>query len=242
MNINDKIREARIKAGLTQEQAADRLAVSRQTMSHWENGKTYPDIASVVRMSDLYGVSLDYLLKDVPEGGAADERYGPAAGEETDEIAAQSAKERGMNDYISYLEESTNIVKKKAAVSRILVLGIYLLIWALAIISFWAGLQQDALGYGLVILFTGLPAATFVVCAITGGANYFGRAKWFLCPAFGVLHLLSNYLTYTLSNMIHFGRFLFPVDYTLLFLGIIVSAAGMLAGKFIRLLISYVRP
>ncbi len=63
MDIGFKIKNARIKAEFTQEQAAEALGVSRQTVSNWENEKTYPDIISVVKMSDLYTVSLDELLK-----------------------------------------------------------------------------------------------------------------------------------------------------------------------------------
>ena len=64
MDIGVKIKNARIKANLTQEQAAETLGVSRQTISNWENEKTYPDIVSVVKMSDLYDISLDRLLKE----------------------------------------------------------------------------------------------------------------------------------------------------------------------------------
>ena len=63
MEIGKKLKQARLGAKLTQEQAAERLFVSRQTISNWENEKTYPDIASVVRLSDLYSISLDELLK-----------------------------------------------------------------------------------------------------------------------------------------------------------------------------------
>ena len=61
MELFEKLKAARAQAGLTQEQAAEALLVSRQTVSNWETGKTYPDIVSVVKMSDLYGVSLDAL-------------------------------------------------------------------------------------------------------------------------------------------------------------------------------------
>lgn len=63
MEIGKKLKQARLGARLTQEQAAEQLFVSRQTISNWENEKTYPDIASVVRLSDLYSISLDELLK-----------------------------------------------------------------------------------------------------------------------------------------------------------------------------------
>ena len=63
MEIGKKLKAARQSSGLTQEQVAERLYVSRQTISNWENEKSYPDIVSVVRLSDLYSISLDDLLK-----------------------------------------------------------------------------------------------------------------------------------------------------------------------------------
>lgn len=61
--IAEKIRNARKEKEYTQEQVAEHLKVSRQTISNWENGKSLPDIINVIRMSELYDVSLDELLK-----------------------------------------------------------------------------------------------------------------------------------------------------------------------------------
>ena len=63
MEIGKKLKNARIEAGLTQEKAAEKIDVSRQTISNWENEKSYPDTISVIALSDLYSVSLDELLK-----------------------------------------------------------------------------------------------------------------------------------------------------------------------------------
>lgn len=63
MEIGKKLKNARIEAGLTQEKAAEKIDVSRQTISNWGNEKSYPDIISVIALSDLYSVSLDELLK-----------------------------------------------------------------------------------------------------------------------------------------------------------------------------------
>ena len=82
MEIGAKIKEARTRTGLTQEQAAEALGVSRKTVSNWENEKTYPGIVSVVKMSDLYAVSLDRLLKD-GEGGS---EYLDYLGDSTDTV------------------------------------------------------------------------------------------------------------------------------------------------------------
>ncbi|SHH35252.1 DNA-binding transcriptional regulator, XRE-family HTH domain [Clostridium collagenovorans DSM 3089] len=63
MDVGKKIKDARVKSGLTQEKVAEKIEVSRQTISNWENEKSYPDIISVIRLSDIYSISLDELLK-----------------------------------------------------------------------------------------------------------------------------------------------------------------------------------
>lgn len=63
MEIGKKLKEARIVSGHTQEEIAEEIQVSRQTISNWENEKCYPDIISVIALSDVYGISLDELLK-----------------------------------------------------------------------------------------------------------------------------------------------------------------------------------
>ncbi|MDV7719996.1 helix-turn-helix domain-containing protein [Pediococcus ethanolidurans] len=64
MEISDKLKQCRINKSLTQAQVAETLHVSRKTISGWENGRSYPDVNSFVKLSDLYGVSLDLLLRD----------------------------------------------------------------------------------------------------------------------------------------------------------------------------------
>ena len=63
MEIGKKLKEARLNRDLTQEVIAEKLNVSRQTISNWENEKSYPDIISVIELSNLYSISLDDLLK-----------------------------------------------------------------------------------------------------------------------------------------------------------------------------------
>lgn len=63
MEIEKKLKDIREKAGLTQEQLAEAIMVSRQTISNWENGKSLPDIISIIKLSELYKISVDELLK-----------------------------------------------------------------------------------------------------------------------------------------------------------------------------------
>lgn len=68
MNLADKIINLRKQNGWSQEELAERLDVSRQSVSKWESGQSMPDIPKIVALSNLFSVSTDYLLKeDIPE-------------------------------------------------------------------------------------------------------------------------------------------------------------------------------
>ena len=63
MEIGSQIRNRRLDAGLSQEELAEQIFVTRQTLSNWENDKTYPDINSLLRLSSVFNISLDELVK-----------------------------------------------------------------------------------------------------------------------------------------------------------------------------------
>lgn len=63
MEMSKQIKKYRLKLHLSQEELADKIFVTRQTISNWENGKNYPDINSIVLLSTLFGISLDILVK-----------------------------------------------------------------------------------------------------------------------------------------------------------------------------------
>lgn len=62
--FSEKLLELRRREGLSQEQLADRLGVTRQSVSKWESGAAVPELTKLVALSDLFGVSVDYLVKD----------------------------------------------------------------------------------------------------------------------------------------------------------------------------------
>ena len=107
-DIGSKIKAARLEKNMMQEQVAVLLEVSRQTISNWENAKSYPDIVSVIKMSECYDVSLDYLLKG----------------------------EQKMNTYYDYLEESTNVVKSNTKRNKTVTILSYLMIWTVSMLVF----------------------------------------------------------------------------------------------------------
>lgn len=64
MILADKIINERKKNGWSQEELAEKLSVSRQSVSKWEGAQAVPDLQKVIQMADIFGVSTDYLLKD----------------------------------------------------------------------------------------------------------------------------------------------------------------------------------
>lgn len=202
-DIGCKIKAARIEKKLTQEQVAELLGVSRQTISNWENEKSYPDIISVIKMSECYDVSLDYLLKG----------------------------EQKMKSYYDYLEESTNVVKSNANRNKIITILSYLLIWAFAMIVFWFFTSgSDAMGYSLMFLWFILPISTFIVSIVIGKNNFWGKGKWAFTLFFGVMYMLAEYGTFKMANNIAFNKLNAP-DLGMIVAGAIISAIGMLVGS-----------
>ena len=63
MELNEQIKKYRTEMNLSQEELAEKIYVTRQSISNWENGKTYPDIHSLLSLSSLFGISLDQLVK-----------------------------------------------------------------------------------------------------------------------------------------------------------------------------------
>lgn len=64
MKFNEKLIKLRKENKLTQDKLAEKINISTQSISKWENGHGYPDIENLMKISDLYNLSLDELLKD----------------------------------------------------------------------------------------------------------------------------------------------------------------------------------
>ncbi|MCL2576211.1 MAG: helix-turn-helix transcriptional regulator [Defluviitaleaceae bacterium] len=69
MKFEEKIQILRKQYNLSQEKLAEMVGVSRQSISKWELGEASPDIVNIVRLSEVFNVSTDYLLKGAPIGG-----------------------------------------------------------------------------------------------------------------------------------------------------------------------------
>ena len=169
MEIGSKLKYARNEKRLTQEQAAEALGVSRQTISNWENNRSYPDIMSVIKMSDIYSVSLDHLLKE----------------------------EQSMNQtYQEFLEESTNTVKAKRRLEKVILISTYFLIWALALVIFWSVRSSIISDCNIVFRWILLPMLLLVGTIIVAKNDYWGKGNWFCVPVAAITYLAVPYTQY----------------------------------------------
>lgn len=104
MILSDKIILLRKKNNLTQEELAEKLGVSRQSVSKWEMGNSIPDINKIIQLSDVFGVKTDYLLKNEID----DIEYSDDTVEELE--AKKTISVEDANDFMSAYEEYSNNV------------------------------------------------------------------------------------------------------------------------------------
>ena len=207
MEIGHILKNARTRASITQEQAAEAIGVSRQTISNWENGKTFPDIVSVIKMSDVYSVSLDQLLKE----------------------------ESPMKQtYLEYLKESTDTVKSNEKKEKLILSCVTFGVWALAVIAFW--LVKDSMGaagYALSVAWGILPILFFSASCILGMRGYYGRWKWLAAVLFSVMYALSGSVSTVATEDALYRSVVWP-DLAKLPIGLIISLTGLGIGHLIR--------
>lgn len=152
MILADKISLLRKQNGWSQEELAEQLGVSRQSVSKWELGAAIPDLERIVKMSSLFGVSTDYLLKDEVE-----ETPGPAV------EVTESGNARSVS-----LEEANEFMDLTERLSRQIALAVSLLILSPNVLIILAGLSE--LGDGRISenRAAGIGTAVLLLCVVVG--------------------------------------------------------------------------
>ena len=160
MILADKIIDLRKKNGWSQEELAEKLGVSRQSISKWEGAQSVPDMGRIVQLSELFGVSTDYLLKDSLEL--------PSPAE--DASGDSPVRTVGMEEANAYLRARESGAARTALGVMLCILSPILLIvltcaQELRRVSLTAG-QAAALGLTVLLLLVGCAVALFVTESI----------------------------------------------------------------------------
>lgn len=150
MILADKIIDLRKRSGLSQEELAEKMNVSRQSVSKWEGAQSVPDINKIIALSEIFGVSTDYLLKDEIE--AEDISAQEDSGEELRRISLEEA-----NDF---LEKNKRFASTTAFGTFLCILSVIPMI-VLGVLSEIAG--SDLIGgIGFAVMLCIIAAAVMI--------------------------------------------------------------------------------
>lgn len=159
MILADKIIEERKRIGLSQEELAEKLNVSRQSVSKWEGAQSIPDINRIIMLAEIFGVTTDYLLKDDAVRDAGD--------------SVKESAEHPRNARKLSLEEASEFLKLRKSYAPKFALGVMLCIWSPIAIILLGGLYEEktinisenavgGIGVSVLILMIAAAVALFI--------------------------------------------------------------------------------
>lgn len=200
MIFADKLIQLRKKSGWSQEELAEQMNVTRQSVSKWEGAQAVPDLEKMLRLSQLFNVSTDYLLKDELETPEFD-----PAGESVSPMRRVS------------MEEANAFLSAKATTARPIALGVFLCILSPICLLLLAAMSEQpnsgfseglAAGLGLTVLLGMVVAAVaiFVSCG-SKTSRFEYLEKEFFETEYGVVGMVKTRReqyrdTYNRSNLI----------------------------------------
>ena len=166
MILADKIIENRKKNGWSQEELADRLGVSRQSVSKWEGAQAVPDMKKIIQMAEVFGVSTDYLLRDDIETATAPE-VPPVDNGLGDEVRSVS------------MEEASAFLAHNMKASTTISTGVMLCILSPIVLMILGGLQNSGMlkvseevagisGVVVLIMIVAAAVGMFIITSLRG--------------------------------------------------------------------------
>lgn len=177
MMLAEKIMMLRKKNGWSQEELAMKLNVSRQSVSKWESTASVPDLGKIIKLSEIFGVSTDFLLKDeveLEEGVEESPVVIPTAGSE--EKFAEAGSREVEEEYVRSvsLEEANDFMDMTASTAVWIALGVALCIMSPIFLIVFGGLAEYGVipiledvagGIGTIILLVmvGIAVAIFIL-------------------------------------------------------------------------------
>lgn len=235
MIFADKLIQLRKKAGWSQEELAERMNVSRQSISKWEGAQSIPDIDKIIQLSRLFGVSTDYLLKDEIENVECN-----VSSSDVSSLRHVSLKD--ANDFLTIKAKTSKII---ALATFLCILSpICLLILGAISEKTEYGLKENvAGGIGMIVLLilVSIAVALFILSGRKTAAYEFLEKEIFETDS-GVIEMVSKQKekyskTYTIFNMIGVGLCIIAI--IPLFIGVIFNEENDLL-LMIMLSISFV--
>ncbi|MBQ8195086.1 MAG: helix-turn-helix transcriptional regulator [Oscillospiraceae bacterium] len=197
MILADKIITERKKNGWSQEELAEKLDVSRQSVSKWEGAQATPDLQKILKMSELFGVSTDYLLKDELE----DTQY-----IET-ESSVSNVRRVSMEEANAFLQLNARTSRRIALAASLGVLSPICLILMGGMAEKDPNMENVAVSIGMIVLL--LMAAAAVALFIINGmqlSKYEYLEKEVIETAYGVSGMVKDkkekYATKHIRNIV----------------------------------------
>ena len=203
MILADKITELRKKNGWSQEDLAEKLNVSRQSVSKWESAQSIPDLDKILLMSKIFGVTTDYLLKD--EMGEVE--YLPESGDAETEPACRKVSLQEAHEFLNIREQ--NSVKIALGVMLCILSPVFMIFmggsWEYGKVSFSED-QAGMAGMIVLLLMIALAVAIFITCGMKS-AKYEFLEKEIIETEYGVTGMVKERRaafqeSYTRSNVI----------------------------------------
>ena len=185
MKLADKIVMLRKQNGWSQEELADRLAVTRQSVSKWEGAQSVPELEKIVAMSRLFGVSTDFLLKEdeakVAETGSERQENASCGEQEAEPIRTVP-----LDEVVTYLDRKKEVSVRMAIATALCVLSPSVLL-ALAALSEQTVWLSEAVAAGVGLLSLLAMVAVAVALFIVGssrleGFSHLGKGDFCLEP------------------------------------------------------------
>ncbi len=165
MILADKLNKLRTSSGLSQEQLAEKMHVSRQSISKWESGASIPTMDKVVELSNIFGISTDYLLKDEIE-----ELPGEIVPDLAESDAIRTIRLEEANEYISRIDKVKNSIALGVMLCILSPVCLMILLGISVLPAPYAGwISENAatgIGVGALLLFVAAAVAVFITSSI----------------------------------------------------------------------------
>ena len=166
MILADKIINLRKKNGWSQEELAEKLGVTRQSVSKYEGAQSIPDLDKILKLSELFGVTTDYLIKDELE----EEEYAPSQMQENESESDRSVHKVTMemaNEYLQIIDWSAG---KTAFATMLCILSpiVLLMLGAMSEMPDYHISENAAAGIGICVLIVLIAIAVtiFILCGM----------------------------------------------------------------------------